>query len=890
MGEQSKKRILNETMVSPQLKDVNISSFNSLENIQYDQLTATPKHRQTSSSQGSQGLRRSVGLLNLSLEPPTPTPNSGSSTPKFALRKKRASIDLNESINDVENWSPFKEQQTPSVSKIRPNTLKRPASTSSNGSLSSFIHDINRGSPSVHNENIDPNRKNLQHKLNQQKKRFIGERISAETEPISQQVLPLNFSSNMPIQFDSTNDSPSRPARQRPRLDQSVRPSSASKAVFAEPPLSASSLYNNTLSSSSSASSDIDNRTPSSFKFVKPLQTAFMTTGLLKKNNRQLSDTYVPPETPCKKSLGLSVSSTSQQKQVAASNLSSVITSNNGSITSSAAKAKSEEIDRYLAEQRNVHVSFPHVVMDEDEDEDMEDIDQSPSVQNQRLLPKSQRAFNIDQFRAHIPSFRGFSQSPQSAKKFNTSLISQETHNTTNNTSIDPSTPTRLRYLKNARPNIFMQATTPNGKSTPRVPLDLAMDPTGEYLNFANISQGNIPQTLDPVSFFTNNSTDAVDEILAAKFQNVQLIGRGQFSNVYEVTFQENKYAVKRVKAPVSGKKARKRIMEEVDAMKVLQDKEPVDGDGREYVVNFINEWTSNDHLYIMTEYCENGSLSDFLVENRHKKLDEWRVWKILVEIAAGLKFIHSCDILHLDLKPANVLITFEGYLKIGDFGMATKYPITDGFEREGDRDYISKEVIQEQKYSKAADIFSFGISMIEVASNIILPSHGDSWQRFRSGDLSEAGRLSSTNLAQHHSVVSKESEVSSIFNAVPGDSYTSVDTDVEPSNKLPYWTPRFLVNGQGALDDLVRWMISVNPNDRPSAAEIVGSLEAQFVEIRSKSGAVIYEGEYGPCPDLEEETLMSAELKRLNLNNVIQSGSALTHNDEDNIMVRNQW
>lgn len=877
MGGTSKKRILNETMMSPQLKDVNVSSFKNLENVQEDHGTATPKHRQISSSQGSQGLRRSVGLLNLSLE--SPSPNSSSSTPKLSLRKKRSSIDLDESIHDVENWSPFKEQDTPSVSKNKPNTLKRPASASSTSSLSSFIHDTNK---STNDENIDPNKKTLHYKLNQLKKRYTGDRKEIVNEPPSQQVLHFNFSSTVPNLLDSPNNSPSRPARQRQKL--SARPNSASKAVLGEPPLTASSFYNNTLSTSLS---DADNQTPSSFKFVKPLQAAFMTTGLLKKNNRKLSDTYVPPETPCKKSLGLSVSSNSQKKQFPASNLSSVITS---STSSSGARASGEEIDRYLEAQRNQQ-TFVNAIIDDDEDEEM-DIDQSPCVQNQRQLPKSERAFNIDQFRTQIPSFRGFSQSPQSAKKFNNSFTSQEAHNTTNNTSFDPSTPTRLRFLKNVRPNIFMQTATPNDRSTPRTPLDMSIDPIGDYVNFSGISQSNIPQTLDPVSFFNNSSSTAIDENLTSKFQNVQLIGKGEFSNVYEVTFQENKYAVKRLKAPVHGKKARKRIMKEVEAMKVLQENDPVADDGREYVVNFINEWTSNDHLYIMMEYCENGSLSNFLVENRNKKLDEWRVWKILVEIATGLKFIHSCDILHLDLKPANIFITFEGYLKIGDFGMATKYPVTDGFEREGDRDYIAKEVIQKQMYSKAADIFSFGISMIEVASNIILPSNGDSWQRFRSGDLSEAGRLSSTNLAQHTSVVSKTSNVSSIFNAVPGDSYSSVDIDIEPVHNLPSWTPKFLVNGQGALDDLVRWMISVNPEDRPTASEIVGTLESQFVEIRSKAGAVIYEGEYGPSPDLDETTLMSSELKRLNLHNDNASGVTLTDDTDgdDNLMVRNEW
>lgn len=150
--------------------------------------------------------------------------------------------------------------------------------------------------------------------------------------------------------------------------------------------------------------------------------------------------------------------------------------------------------------------------------------------------------------------------------------------------------------------------------------------------------------------------------------------------------------------------------------------------DGRDYVLTLISAWEYQSHLYIMTDYCENGTLDEFLIkqcENSRTRLDEWRVWKILVEILQGLKWIHSKNILHLDLKPANIFITFEGMLKIGDFGVGTKLPVSSFFDREGDREYIAPEIISKHEYSFAADIFSVGLIMVEVAANVILPDNG---------------------------------------------------------------------------------------------------------------------------------------------------------------------
>lgn len=152
--------------------------------------------------------------------------------------------------------------------------------------------------------------------------------------------------------------------------------------------------------------------------------------------------------------------------------------------------------------------------------------------------------------------------------------------------------------------------------------------------------------------------------------------------------------------------------------------------------MHYIGAWEQDQALFIQTELCELGNLADFLLQfgKTYDRLDEPRLWKMSAEIANGLHHIHQSGALHLDLKPANVFVTKEGRLRIGDFGMATRWPRASssssssgsiagsGFEREGDREYLAAEILL-GKYGPAADIFSFGMIMLEAAGNIVVPS-----------------------------------------------------------------------------------------------------------------------------------------------------------------------
>lgn len=120
-----------------------------------------------------------------------------------------------------------------------------------------------------------------------------------------------------------------------------------------------------------------------------------------------------------------------------------------------------------------------------------------------------------------------------------------------------------------------------------------------------------------------------------------------------------------------------------------------------------------------------------------NERFTEFGIWDILLQSATGLEYLHKRNIIHLDIKPENIFLTEENVLKLGDFGLSTTAGFPPSLHSEGDKYYMAPEVL-EGNYSKAADIFSLGLIILELAADIELPSNGDSWQNLRHGDFSE--------------------------------------------------------------------------------------------------------------------------------------------------------
>jgi serine/threonine protein kinase len=90
------------------------------------------------------------------------------------------------------------------------------------------------------------------------------------------------------------------------------------------------------------------------------------------------------------------------------------------------------------------------------------------------------------------------------------------------------------------------------------------------------------------------------------------------------------------------------------------------------HVVAFYHHFTDAECLCLVMEFCPGGSLHDRLTAAGHIPVTECFSWGL--DLCETLAFVHGKGFVHHDIKPANILFTAEGAIKLGDFGVANRH------------------------------------------------------------------------------------------------------------------------------------------------------------------------------------------------------------------------
>ena len=238
------------------------------------------------------------------------------------------------------------------------------------------------------------------------------------------------------------------------------------------------------------------------------------------------------------------------------------------------------------------------------------------------------------------------------------------------------------------------------------------------------------------------------------EFHQESLLGHGEFSHVYlcKNRLDGITYAVKASKQPVLGTSYERMAWRETCAHAVLI--------SHENLVRYHSAWIEPDgRFFVQLEYCNGGSLEDILEKNRrnHVSTREEQLKHILHQISDALAYMHAQDLAHLDIKPANIMVSHratetnlirefddeEGeeernhfLYKLTDLGHVSQISLA-SFDEDGDSRYLALEALQrcpsKQLNLAKCDIFSLGLTLYVCATNHEMPRQGNEWQQLRS-------------------------------------------------------------------------------------------------------------------------------------------------------------
>jgi serine/threonine protein kinase len=216
----------------------------------------------------------------------------------------------------------------------------------------------------------------------------------------------------------------------------------------------------------------------------------------------------------------------------------------------------------------------------------------------------------------------------------------------------------------------------------------------------------------------------------AAPLSNYQLgdlLGRGASGSVYRALnfLTGETVAIKSVSLHSLAPSSLPDLMSEIDLLKNLN---------HSNIVKYKEHAQDKDNLFIVMEYCENGSLQTIL--KKFGKFPESLVAVYISQVLEGLIYLHQQGVIHRDIKGANILTNKDGSVKLADFGVSSRAPVGGGGlgakdgggandnEVVGSPYWMAPEVIEQSGASTASDIWSVGCVVVELLEG--KPPYGD--------------------------------------------------------------------------------------------------------------------------------------------------------------------
>jgi mitogen-activated protein kinase kinase kinase len=279
--------------------------------------------------------------------------------------------------------------------------------------------------------------------------------------------------------------------------------------------------------------------------------------------------------------------------------------------------------------------------------------------------------------------------------------------------------------------------TDPEGNTVMQSYFDDSHSSPGNTVGVSETGSGSLNSRLS--QFIAEDGEEPDEELMEhlqkdswddLKYMKGEMIGQGSFGTVFLAlhAVTAELMAVKQVELPSgSSNSVDAKRNQMIEALKheitLLRDLRHPN------IVQYLGSNSDEEHLNIFLEYVAGGSVASMLVN--YGSLPEGLISNFVRQILAGLSYLHSEDIIHRDIKGANILVDNKGTVKISDFGISKRVEASTllnptaplntarrGGPRvslQGSVFWMAPEVVRQTAYTKKADIWSLGCLIVEM-------------------------------------------------------------------------------------------------------------------------------------------------------------------------------
>ncbi|XP_053215800.1 serine/threonine-protein kinase 17A isoform X4 [Podarcis raffonei] len=183
---------------------------------------------------------------------------------------------------------------------------------------------------------------------------------------------------------------------------------------------------------------------------------------------------------------------------------------------------------------------------------------------------------------------------------------------------------------------------------------------------------------------------------------------RGKFAVVKKCVKKETEkeFAAKFMRKRRKGQDCRMEIIHEIAVLELAQ--------RNRWVINLHEVYETPTEIILVLEYAAGGEIFDQCVAERDDAFKEKEVKRLMRQILEGVSFLHRNNVVHLDLKPQNILLTSEsplGDVRIVDFGLSRVMKNSEELrEIMGTPEYVAPEILSYDPISTATDMWSIGV------------------------------------------------------------------------------------------------------------------------------------------------------------------------------------